>query len=232
MFERIGCRLIPCWGMSECFAATICGIGDPQEKQWGTDGRPMPGSETAIYDEERSKQLPAGKIGEIATRGPHVCFGYFKDEVRTAQSFSEDGWLFSNDLGFKDAEGYLRVVGRKKDIINRGGLKISAAEVEGMLLSHPAVRAVALVGVPDSLIGERSCAFVVSSESSSPNLETLVSFLKNMGTAAYKLPEYMVLVTELPMTATGKVQKFKLREEWASGKYPESSIQRSKLKAG
>jgi non-ribosomal peptide synthetase component E (peptide arylation enzyme) len=228
MLQRMGCRLIPCWGMSECFAATICGISDPQTKQWGTDGRPIPGSETVIFDELRQTQLPPGEVGEIATRGPHVCLGYFNDKGRTTDTFSPDGWLFSNDLGFKDAEGYLRVVGRKKDIINRAGLKVSAAEIEGMLSGHPSVRAVALVGVPDPIIGEKSCAFVVPSTGGSPSLEQLVAFLKSMGTAAYKLPEYLVLVEELPMTPTGKVQKFKLREEWDSGKHSRVTDARAK----
>lgn len=98
-------------------------------------------------------------------------------------------------------------------------MKISAAEVEEMLLSHPAVRAAALVGVPDALLGERSCAFIVAAQGSQPCLDDLVAHLKGLGAAAYKLPEYLVLVAELPMTPTGKVQKFKLREEWAGGKY-------------
>ena len=221
MFEKVGCRLIPCWGMSECFVATICDISDPREKQWGTDGKPIAGSETAIFDESRGNQLQPGEVGEIGTRGPHVCLGYFQDEKRTAESFSQDGWLFSNDLGVKDSDGYLKVVGRKKDIINRGGLKISAAEVEGMLLSHPGVRAVALVGVPDPLIGERSCAFVVPATGGAPTLHDLISLLNGLGVAAYKLPEYLVVIAELPMTPTGKVQKFKLREDWAQGHYAE-----------
>jgi non-ribosomal peptide synthetase component E (peptide arylation enzyme) len=217
MRERIGCRLIPCWGMSECFAATVCNIHDPQEKQWGTDGRAMPGSETQIFDETRTNTLPPGEIGEIATRGPHVSPGYFNDPERTAATFSPDGWLFSNDLGMKDAEGYLRVMGRKKDIINRAGLKISAAEIEGLLLQHPAVRAVALVGVPDRITGEKSCAFVVPAPGSTVTLDELVDSLNRQGVAAYKWPEFLVLETELPMTATGKVQKYELRADWEAG---------------
>jgi non-ribosomal peptide synthetase component E (peptide arylation enzyme) len=219
MLERIGCRMIPCWGMSECFIATMCGISAPVHKQWGTDGRPLPGSETAIFDETRTHRLAPGEVGEIATRGPHVCLGYFKDPERTGDTFSADGWLFSNDLGIEDAEGYLRVVGRKKDIINRGGLKVSAAEIEGLLLRHSDVRAVAVVGVPDSQVGEKSCAFVVPAEGCTPTLSELVSMLKEIGIAAYKLPEYLILVAELPMTPTGKVQKFKLREGWTTGIY-------------
>ena len=219
MYERTRCRLIPCWGMSECFAATICTASDPENKQWGSDGRPMPGSETAIFDESRTRQLGPDEVGEIATRGPHVCLGYFNDSERTREALSTDGWLFSNDLGTIDHEGFLHVVGRKKDIINRGGLKISAAEIEGLLREYVAVQDVAVVGVPDSLVGEKSCAFVVPADGATPTLNDLVSLLRKKGVATYKLPEYLVLLPELPMTPTGKVQKFRLREGWSSGSY-------------
>jgi non-ribosomal peptide synthetase component E (peptide arylation enzyme) len=227
MRQHIGCRLIPCWGMSECFAATICNIHDPQEKQWGTDGRAMPGSEMQIFDETRTSILPPGEIGEIATRGPHVCLGYLYDEARTAASFSAEGWLFSNDLGFKDADGFLRVVGRKKDIINRAGLKISAAEIEGLLLQDPDVRAVAVIGVPDRITGEKSCAVVVPAPGSIVTLEQLVDGLNRRGVAPYKLPEFLVLQTELPMTATGKVQKFRLRADWEAGRFRHLAVARA-----
>jgi non-ribosomal peptide synthetase component E (peptide arylation enzyme) len=213
--EKIGCNLVPCWGMSECFAATMGSVTDPDDKRWGTDGRAMPGAEVAIFDEDRSHILPSGEIGEIATRGPHVCLGYFRDPERTAETFSNEGWLFSNDLGILDDQDYVRVVGRKKDIINRGGLKISAREVEDMILKHPAVKVVALVGVPDRRLGERSCAFVVVRGGNTLTLDLLTQFLEKLGIAKYKLPEYLRLVEELPTTLTGKVQKFKLREAFA-----------------
>lgn len=214
--ERIGCNLIPCWGMSECFAGTMGNILDPNNKRWGTDGRAMPGAEVAIFDEDRTTILKPGEVGEIGTRGPHVCLGYFRDPERTADTFSSDGWLFSNDLGILDADGFLRVVGRKKDIINRGGLKVSANEVEGMILKHPAVQRVALVGVPDRRLGEKSCAFVVLRAGKTLTLEELVGFLESLGIAKYKLPEYLRLVPDLPMTPTGKVQKFRLKEQFVA----------------
>jgi len=219
MLQKIGCRLIPCWGMSECFAATSGSILDPESKQWGSDGRALPGSETAIFDETRTIKLAPGETGEIATRGPHVCLGYFNDPARTAGTFSPEGWLFSSDLGTLDHDGYLYVVGRKKDIINRGGLKISAGEIEGLLLRHPAVRAAALVGVPDPRLGEKACIFVVPAEAAAPTLGELVALLKEIGVANYKLPELMVLLETLPMTPTGKIQKFKLRDGLSRGEY-------------
>lgn len=213
---RIGCTLYPCWGMSECFAATMCSVDDSEDRRWGTDGRALPGSETAIFDDDRRRILPAGEIGEIATRGPHVALGYFNDQERTAETF-RDGWLFSNDLGVIGEQGYLRVVGRKKDIINRGALKVSASEIEELLMKHPAVRAVALVGLPDPRLGERGCACVVTASGHSVTLRTLVDFLRSLGVSDYKLPEFLALVGELPMTPTGKVQKFQLREGLLTG---------------
>jgi non-ribosomal peptide synthetase component E (peptide arylation enzyme) len=226
--DRIGCNLIPCWGMSECFAATMCSVSDPDDKRWGTDGAAMPGAEMAIFDEDRVSRLKSGEVGEIATRGPHVCLGYLRDPERTAETFSNDGWLFSGDLGVLDEQGYLRVVGRKKDIINRGGLKISAREVEEMIGKHPSVLRVALVGVPDRRLGEKSCAYVVLREGRTLTIEQLTGFLDGVGIAKYKLPEYLRFVDEMPMTLTGKVQKFKLKEDFLSDVTdPSRSVRRS-----
>ena len=213
--KRIGCDLVACWGMSECFAATMGTVRDPQERRWGNDGQALPGAEVAIFDEERAKQLQPGQVGEIATRGPHVSLGYLRDPERTRASFSDDGWLFSGDLGVIDKGGYLNVVGRMKDVINRGGLKLSAREVEELIVMHPSVKNVALVGVPDTRLGEKACACVVLRESASLTLEDLCDFLKEKGIATYKLPEYLHLVEALPMTPTGKIQKFKLRDDFS-----------------
>ena len=122
--------------------------------------------------------------------------------------------MFSGDLGSIDEAGYLRVVGRKKDIVNRGGLKVSAQEVEAVIARHPDVLRVALVGVPDRRLGEKGCAFVVPREGKNLTLEDLTGFLDELGVAKYKLPEYLRLVEELPITPTGKVQKFKLKDDF------------------
>jgi non-ribosomal peptide synthetase component E (peptide arylation enzyme) len=179
----------------------------------------MPGAELAIFDSTRSRQLPPGEVGELATRGPHVCLGYFNDPQRTHDSFSKDGWLFSNDLATMDDEGYIKIVGRKKDVINRGGLKVSVREVEDLLLRQENVLSVAVVAVPDSRLGEKSCAFVVPRADTQPTLKQLVGYLECKGIAKYKLPEYLVVVSELPMTASGKIQKFQLRDDFLQGKY-------------
>lgn len=217
--ERLGCLLVGMWGMTECFVGSASPVGDTEDRLWGTDGKAMPGGELAIFDETRTSVLPPGEIGELATRGPHVALGYFNDPERTKQAFSSEGWLFSSDLATLDTNGYMRVVGRKKDIINRGGLKISAREVEDLLLQNPVIREVAVVAIPDERLGEKSCAFVVPRGAEEPILADLVAFLEERGIAKYKLPEFLVVVPSFPMTPSGKVQKFLLRDGIASGRY-------------
>lgn len=217
--EKLGCLLIGMWGMTECFVGSAAPAEDPEEKLWGTDGKAMPGGELAIFDETRTRMLPPGEVGELATRGPHVALGYFNDPQRTKDAFSPDGWLFTNDLATIDAEGYIRIVGRKKDVINRGGLKISAREVEEFLLQHPLVKAAAIVAVPDARVGEKSCVFVIPAGARAPTLAELIRFLDERGIAKYKLPEYLVVVSDFPMTPSGKIQKFVLRDAFVNGTY-------------
>jgi non-ribosomal peptide synthetase component E (peptide arylation enzyme) len=218
--EKIGCVLVGMWGMTECFVGSASALGDKEEKLWGSDGKAMPGGELAIFDETRTRILPPGEEGELATRGPHVSLGYFNDPERTRSTFSQDGWLFSNDLATIDAEGYIRIVGRKKDIINRGGLKVSARELEEFLLQHPKVKEVAIVAVPDTRLGEKSCAFVIAKGAQPPTLAEIVRFLEERGIAKYKLPEYLRVVSSFPMTPSGKIQKFLLRDSIARDLQP------------
>lgn len=218
--RKIGCTLIGMWGMTECFVGSASPPGDSEQKLWETDGKAMPGSELAIFDDTRSRRLPPGEVGELATRGPHVSLGYLGDPQRTRETFSPEGWLFSNDLATIDADGYIRLVGRKKDVINRGGLKISAREVEELLLRHEQILSVAVVGVPDERLGEKSCAFVIPRGASKIALKQLVDYLEGQGVAKYKLPEYLAVVPEFPMTSSGKIQKFLLRDGFVNGKYP------------
>ena len=212
--KKIGCTLVGMWGMTECFVGSGSTVTDPDEKLWGSDGKKMPGSELAIFDETRSKMLPRGEVGELATRGPHVALGYFGDPVRTKETFSNDGWLFSNDLATMDMDGFIRLVGRKKEIVNRGGLKISVRQMEDYLLSHPKVLSVAIVGVPDRLLGEKSCAFVVPRNGAEITLGEISSFLDEQKVAKYKFPEYLVTLKEMPTTPSGKIQKFVLRDNF------------------
>jgi non-ribosomal peptide synthetase component E (peptide arylation enzyme) len=210
--DKIGCQLIGMWGMSECYVGTASGPDEPVEKLYNTDGRAMPGCAAAIYDEDRSRQLPVGEVGELASHGPHVALGYFNDPERTRGAFADDGWLFSNDLATMDEDGYIRIVGRKKDIINRGGLKVSAREIEELLLKHPAIIQTALVPITDARLGERSCAYVITRDGHDFTFEDMTVYLDAAGVAKYKYPEHLALLDEMPMTPSGKIQKFKLVE--------------------
>ncbi|HEV7536615.1 MAG TPA: AMP-binding protein [Acidimicrobiia bacterium] len=194
-----GCRLLSLYGRSETFLTSMCGFDDPPERSATSDGRPPPGVDVGLFD------------GEIAQRGAGVMLGYCGDRERTATTF-RGGWCHSGDLGRMTDDGYLRVTGRLKDIIIRGGSNISAREVEEHLLAHPAVRDVAVVGMPDRVLGERACAFVVPA-GAPPTLEALCEFLRaERRISVTKLPERLELIDALPTTATGKVQKFVLRD--------------------
>ena len=205
------CQLLSLYGRSETFLTTVCGLDDPVDRVAESDGRPGEGVEMAILDED-GVPVATEYEGEIAQRGPGVMLGYWHDPERTAATFDAQGWCHSGDLGRVDAGGYLRVTGRLKDLIIRGGMNISAREVEEHLLAHPRVAAAAVVAMPDPRLGERACAFVVPS-GDPPTFAELVDFLRNVRRIApTKLPERLELVDALPMTATGKVRKAELRE--------------------
>jgi len=214
MEAKMGCKLLPCYGESEHFASTACFACDPFEKIVGSDGYPIPGQELEIFDDNRNI-LPVGEIGEIAVRGPGVSGGYYKRPKETRETFTESGWQFSGDLAVKDKDGYIRIVGRKKDIIIRGGFNISPSEVEDLLFTHPKIQNVTIVGMPDERLGERGCAYVIPKEGETVTLEEIAAFLKEKKLAIQKLPERLEIVKEFPMTLSGKVQKYLLREEIA-----------------
>jgi cyclohexanecarboxylate-CoA ligase/acyl-CoA synthetase len=206
------CRMISAYGQSECMMATISSPNDSVERVASSDGRAVDGVEVAIFGEDGS-QRPAGVGGEICYRGPGIMRGYYRDPELTAKSLDGAGWWHTGDIGRLDVEGYLRVTGRLKDMIIRGGQNISPREVEDQLVTHPKVTSVAVVGLPDERLGERVAAFVVPTAGDRPTLEELVTFLRDeRGIANQKLPEHLTLLDAMPMTASGKVQKFALRE--------------------
>jgi acyl-CoA synthetase (AMP-forming)/AMP-acid ligase II len=207
-----GCRLVSLYGRSEVFVSTVGTLDDPPEWSLTSDGHPPPWVELAILDGD-GRDVGSGTEGEIAQRSPGTMLGYWNDQVRTKAAFDEQGWCRSGDLGRIDQNGCLRVTGRLKDIIIRGGSNISAAEVEDHLLAHPNVRAVAVVAMPDRVLGERACAFVVPA-GVVPTLEELTQFLRTERRVSMtKIPERLEIVDALPVTASGKVQKFQLREQ-------------------
>lgn len=209
------CYINPLYGCSEILAGTSCRMSDPPEAVTTSDGREaLDGVEIRIADVDRGAgETDAEGEGELLYRGPGALLGYWKDPERTAETLDADGWYHSSDLARRTDLGYVRITGRIKDLIIRGGTNISALEVEDYILGHGAVAQVACVGYPDERLGERMCAFVVAAaKGPEPTLEDLVDYLKNTrGIAPYKLPERLEIVDELPTTATGKVQKFDLR---------------------
>jgi cyclohexanecarboxylate-CoA ligase len=187
------------------------GLGVPEAKRAETDGAPIPPNQLELRD-EAGRPVACGEVGEVFARGPELCLGY-RDPALNAEAFDARGFFRTGDLGRLDPEGYLTITGRVKDVIVRGGEKLSAKEIEDLLFEHPKVRAVAVVPFPDRALGERVCAVVVPSDPAAPpSLAELVRFLEAREISRRKLPERLELVPELPTTASGKVQKHLLRQ--------------------
>src|SRR4051794_25531869 len=206
-----GCQTLSLYGRSENFLTTMCTLDDPPERSATSDGRALAGAEVAVVDPSTGAELPVGEEGDIAYRGPSHMLGYYRNPDETEALFTPDGFSRSGDLGRMDADGYVRVTGRLKDIVIRGGMNISAREIEDHLLAHPAVAAVAVVGMPDERLGEKVCAYVVPADGRPPDLVAIREYLEERQVAVQKIPERLELIEALPMTATGKVQKHVLR---------------------
>ena len=206
-----------------CSDGAICMTGwdDPPEKIAQTVGRPSPATtEIRIVDEAR-RDRPAGETGEICARGPMSPLRYFNSPELDAQYRFDGGWVRTGDLGFFDAEGYLHIAGRKKDIIVRGGYNISPAETEAGLCKHPAIAEAACVGYPDERLGERMCAFVVLAPGAdAPTLAELETFLVADGLARIKVPERLEIIDAMPLNPTGKILKRVLRARFEQAPAP------------
>ena len=199
------------FGMSEGVIMFIR-RGDPEDVLLETSGRPVsPDDEIKILDEDDNEVEP-GDVGEFCVRGPYTLRGYFGVPEHNARAFTTDGFYRSGDLMRMHPSGNYIVEGRIKDLINRGGEKISAEEVENIILQHPAVKNIACVPMPDERLGERMCAFVVTQKGRSVNFEELISFLQAKEIAKFKLPERLELIDELPVSTFGKVSKKLLTE--------------------
>ena len=197
------------YGSTEVLVGTWNRPHSPAAKRRETDGPPMSHVEIEVRDEEGTP-VPPGAPGEAFVRGPNTCVGFFDDAERTAATFDRAGWVRSGDMVTVDEDGYLTVVGRKKEIIIRGGLNIAPAEIETLLVGFPEVERAAVVGVPDARLGERMCACVVLAPGASLDLEAAVGRLREAGLATYKLPERLEVLDSLPTTASGKVQKHEI----------------------
>jgi acyl-CoA synthetase (AMP-forming)/AMP-acid ligase II len=204
-----GIGVLRLYGSTEVLVGTWNRPGSPEAKRTGTDGTAMSHVELEVRSEDGTVCAP-GEAGELFVRGPDTCVGFFDDAERTAATFDADGWVRSGDLVTIDDDGYLTVVGRKKEIIIRGGLNIAPREIEELLVGFPEVERAAVIGLPDDRLGERSCACVVLHEGAALDLEETVARLRATGLAAYKLPERLEVLDALPTTASGKVQKHEI----------------------
>lgn len=214
--SELGCRLTQWFGMAEGLL-TFTRLNDPEEVVNHTVGRPLsPADEIRVVD-ENDHEVPAGEIGELLTRGPYTLRGYYKAEEHNKTVFTADGFLRTGDLVSMRADGNMIVQGRHKDVINRGGEKIVPAEVEDLLLEHPEVREVAVVAMPDEIMGEKVCTFVVPRDHP-VELTDVRTFLRERGLADFKLPERLENVEAFPRTNVGKVNKARLRETIAQSR--------------
>jgi len=210
-----GGRVLSLYGRSENFLTTMCTVDDPPERSTTSDGSALHGASVKIVD-ALGEEVARGEEGDIAYKGPSHMLQYYRDPEQTAALYTADGHSRSGDLGRMDADGFVRVTGRLKDIVIRGGMNISARELEDLLGDHPAVGSVAVVGFPDDRLGERVCAYVVPAPGQEvPTLEVLTEYLRERKVATQKLPERLEITQALPMTATGKIQKHLLRDDVA-----------------
>jgi len=205
----LGAKIVSAWGMTENGAVTTTLLDDDDERSVNTDGCPLPGMEIRIAGAD-GLPLPAGQIGSLLVRGCSNFGGYLKRPH--LNSTDADGWFDTGDLAWADARGYIRISGRSKDVVIRGGENIPVVEVEALLYRHPAVAQAAIVGYPDERLGERACAFVVTKPGQSLDFASMIEFLKAQKLTTQYLPERLEIRDAMPATPSGKIQKFKLRE--------------------
>ena len=184
---------------------------DPLELRVGTVGRVIPGCEAKIVDPESGRTLPDGQAGEFCARGHGVMIGYYREPELSARAIDPEGWLHTGDLALREPNGCYRITGRLKDLIIRGGENVYPREVEELLYTHPAVRDVQVIGVPDRKFGEQVMAWICLREGRSATAEELKDFCRER-LAYFKVPHYWKFVDAFPTTVTGKIQKFKMRE--------------------
>jgi acyl-coenzyme A synthetase/AMP-(fatty) acid ligase len=206
-------KVLSLYGRSENLVTTTCSVTDDVSRALTSDGKAMAEAKVEIVDHD-GKEVPRGVEGDIAYRGPAHMIEYLANPAETAALFTKDGFSKSGDLGKMTDEGYVRVTGRTKDIVIRGGMNISVREIEEHLAHHPALRAFSVVGMPDERLGERVCCFVVAAPGhDAPTVDDMREFLLERGIPIQKTPERVVVVDALPMTATGKVLKHELRKD-------------------
>jgi acyl-CoA synthetase (AMP-forming)/AMP-acid ligase II len=208
--RRFRCAVHIGYGATELGGGiAVTSLADSDQERTETVGQPLPGMEVKIVDEQR-RELPPGDVGELAVRSEGVMLGYYRAPKVTAEVLDEDGWHYTGDLARIDERGYVQIVGRRKDVIIRGGQNIYPAEVESYLSAHPSIREAAVVGVPAAVGGESVWAFLILEAGTTMTLEEAISYCRE-GLEPYKTPSDMRFVADFPRTSTGKPQKFRLR---------------------
>lgn len=209
--NRFGCALHIGFGATETaggIAATS--ISDTNDQQAETVGHPMPGMQIKIVDDER-RELPPGTVGELACRSDSIMLGYYQDPEQTAQVMDDEGWFYTGDLAVMDENGYIRIVGRKTDMIIRAGQNVYPEEIEAFLLTHPQIREAAVVGVPAKIEGEAVWAFIIPERPQGLDEREALQYCRDV-LEPYKIPARVVVMEDFPRSETGKPQKYKLRE--------------------
>jgi cyclohexanecarboxylate-CoA ligase len=202
-------KVMQMWGMTELFMGLNTRLDDAAEVRCGSLGRPTPEMQLRIVD-ERGQPVGAEESGELQIRGPSVFAGYY-DNAQANEGAFADGWFCTGDLGCRNAQGNVRITGRLKDLINRGGVKINPVEIEAMIEKHPKVVQCAIAPMPDEVMGEKACAFIVTRPQESVTLDEICDWLRENAVARLKWPERVELITEMPMTPTRKIIKGLLR---------------------
>lgn len=212
IIRRMNVKLIPIFGSHDGGTLTIGTPDLDEETVCRTVCRPLPDAELILVD-PKGREVPPGEIGEIVYRSANACAGYFGDFEGTTAVFDPNGYFHSGDLGHLTKEGFLEIKGRSKEIIIRGGQNINPSEIEDILIKHPDIENVAIVGMPDPVLGEKSCAFVVTKKGRALTFNDMVSFLKERGVATFKLPERLELIDEIPVSEGRKPAKNILKKE-------------------
>jgi fatty-acyl-CoA synthase len=219
--DRYGCKLEIIYGQTETSpVVTQIRLSDSFADQTETIGQPLPCTEMSIRAIDSNQVVPVGQVGEICTRGYCNMIGYNDNPEATAKTIDAQGWLHTGDLGTMDSRGFFKVTGRVKDMIIRGGENLFPAEIENVLLEHPAVAEVAVVGVPDEKWGEIAICFFRASEGAKPTRDELIAHVRR-DLAAPKTPSQWIPVSGFPLTASGKIQKFVLRDKYVAGEFPD-----------
>jgi 2,3-dihydroxybenzoate-AMP ligase len=208
--ERFGCLPQEIYGTAEGLI-NMTRLDDPDDLLLDSSGAPVSDDDEIMVVDEAGREVADGEAGELVTRGPYTIRGYYRADEKNREAFTADGWYRMGDIVRRRGR-YLWTEGRRKDMINRGGEKISCEEVEALIYEHPKVRVVTLVAMPDPLFGEKACAFVVPRPGETLSFDELVAFLRAQNIASFKLPERLELVDELPLSPVGKILKRELRE--------------------